>query len=103
MVETTCGLLILLGLLTRLAGMPLIITMIVAIISTKIPVLLGHDLWIFNVEDLDRYGFWSMEHEIRADFAMLMGSTYLLIVGAGRWSLDAGFLIKHRAKKLGPG
>lgn len=65
--ETICGLLILLGLLTRLAAIPLIITMIVAIISTKIPILLGHDLGIFMVKKMPQYGFWSMEHEIRAD------------------------------------
>ncbi len=88
-IETVCGLLILLGLLTRLAAIPLIITMIVAIITTKIPILLGHDLGIFMVKKLPQYGFWSMEHEMRADFSMLMGSLFLLIVGAGRWSLDA--------------
>src|SRR5579864_1216710 len=41
-VETVCGALIILGLLTRLAAVPLIIIMIVAILSTKIPILLGH-------------------------------------------------------------
>ena len=30
-----------------------------------------------------------MMHEARADFDMLLGSLYLLIVGAGAWSLDA--------------
>ncbi len=28
-------------------------------------------------------------HEARADFCMLLGSLYLLIAGAGGWSLDA--------------
>src|SRR5688572_11635618 len=41
-VETLCGALIILGLLTRLAAIPLIINMLVAILSTKIPILLGH-------------------------------------------------------------
>jgi putative oxidoreductase len=88
-VETICGTLIILGLFTRLAAVPLIIIMIVAIVSTKIPILLGHDFWIFHVAKLPRYGFWSMAHEARADFCMLLGSTYLLIEGAGAWSLDA--------------
>jgi putative oxidoreductase len=48
--------------------------MIVAIVSTKIPILLGHDFWIFHVPKLPRYGFWSMLHEARADFCMLLGS-----------------------------
>ncbi len=87
-VETVCGALIILGLFTRLAAIPLIIIMIVAIISTKIPILLGHDLWLFHAPKLARYGFWSMMHEARADFDMLLGSIYLLIEGAGVWSLD---------------
>ncbi len=88
-VETLCGALIILGLFTRLAAIPLIIIMVVAIISTKIPILLGHDFWIFHVPKLPRYGFWSMAHEARDDFGMLLGSLYLLIVGGGQWSLDA--------------
>src|ERR1019366_10177019 len=41
-VEMVCGALIILGLVTRLAAVPLIVTMIVAIVSTKVPILLGH-------------------------------------------------------------
>lgn len=96
--EMTCGLLILLGLFTRAAAIPLIITMIMAILATKIPVLLGHDWWIFELEETSRYGIWGFEHEWRADFSMLMGSLYLLIVGAGRWSLDALWLSKSAAR-----
>ena len=87
-VETVCGALIVLGLLTRLAAIPLIVIMVVAIVSTKIPILVGHDFWIFHLPKLARYGFWSMAHEARADFCMLLGSLYLLIEGGGRWSLD---------------
>lgn len=88
-VETTCGLLIILGLFTRLAAIPLIIVMIVAIVSTKVPMWLGHDYWIFHVAKLSRYGFWSMAHEARNDFCMLLGAIYLLIEGAGSCSFDA--------------
>jgi putative oxidoreductase len=88
-VEIICGAFIILGLFTRLAAIPLIIIMIVAIVSTKVPILLGHDVWIFHLPKLARYGLWSMMHEARADFDMLLGSTYLLIEGAGTWSLDA--------------
>ena len=88
-VEIVCGALIMVGLLTRLAAIPLIITMIVAIVSTKIPILLGHEFWIFHLPKFARYGFWSMLHEARADLDMLLGSLYLLIVGAGTWSFDA--------------
>jgi uncharacterized membrane protein YphA (DoxX/SURF4 family) len=94
-VELVCGLLILVGLLTRAAAVPLIVTMIVAIVSTKIPILLGRDWWIFDVADVSRYGFWSFLHETRTDWAMLMACLYLLAVGAGPWSLDA----KLRARR----
>ena len=73
--EVSCGILILIGLYTRLASIPLIIIMIVAIISTKIPILVNE-------------GFWKMAHEARTDYAMLLGSIFLLIVGAGKLSFD---------------
>jgi uncharacterized membrane protein YphA (DoxX/SURF4 family) len=88
-VEIVCGALILIGLLTRLAAIPLIINMLVAILSTKIPILLGQGFWGFSLRTLPYYGFWGMAHEARTDFAMLLGSIFLLIVGAGAWSLDA--------------
>lgn len=88
-VEIISGGLIILGLLTRLAAVPLLIIMLVAIISTKVPIWLGHDFWIFHLPKLARYGFWSMAHEARADFCMLLGLLYLLIEGGGARSLDA--------------
>lgn len=88
-VESVCGALILLGLLTRLAAIPLIIDMLVAILSTKIPILLGYGFWGFSLRNVPYYGFWGMAHEARTDFAMLLGSVFLLIVGAGARSLDA--------------
>jgi uncharacterized membrane protein YphA (DoxX/SURF4 family) len=88
-VEVICGTLIIIGLLTRLAAVPLIIIMIVALISTKLPILAGHDVWMFHLPaDIKRMGFWSTMHESRADLTMLMGCIYLAIVGAGKWSLD---------------
>jgi len=74
-VEIVCGALIMLGLLTRLAAIPLIIDMLVAISTTKIPILL-------------KSGVWAMAHEARTDYAMLLGSIFLVIVGAGSWSID---------------
>jgi uncharacterized membrane protein YphA (DoxX/SURF4 family) len=88
-VEVVCGALVLLGLLTRLAAMPLIINMLVAILSTKIPILLGHGFWGFSLRTVPYYGLWGMAHEARTDFAMLLCSIFLLIVGAGIWSIDA--------------
>jgi putative oxidoreductase len=95
-VELVCGALIIVGLFTRLAAIPLTIIMIVALISTKLPLLLGHDVGIFHLSaDIKRLGIWSMLHESRADLAMLLGSIYLLIEGAGAWSLDAMLARDH--------
>lgn len=75
-VEVICGLLLLVGLLTRLSAIPLIIDITVAICSTKIPILM-------------KSGFWPMEAEARTDYSMLLGLIFLLIAGAGPWSVDA--------------
>jgi uncharacterized membrane protein YphA (DoxX/SURF4 family) len=77
-VEIGCGSLLLVGLLTRPASILLIIDMLVAIATTKVPILMES-------------GFWKMAHEARTDYAMLLGSAFLLIVGSGRLGLDAAF------------
>ena len=87
-VEIVCGTLILIGFLTRVAAIPLIINMLVALLSTKIPILLGHGFWGFSLRTVPYYGFWGMLHEARTDLAMLFGSIFLLIVGGGLWSID---------------
>jgi putative oxidoreductase len=46
--EVICGALLIIGLLTRLAAIVLLIDISLAIISTKIPVLLGHGFWSFS-------------------------------------------------------
>jgi putative oxidoreductase len=74
-VEIVGGLCLLLGLCTRLAAVALIVDMLVAIAVTKIPILL-------------KDGFWKMAHEARTDWSMLFGVLFLLLVGAGAWSLD---------------
>lgn len=88
-IETVCGAAVIAGLLTRLAVIPLIVILIVALLSTKIPILLGHDFLIFHLPRLSRYGFWSMQHESRVDLCMLLACAYLLIAGSGACSIDA--------------
>jgi putative oxidoreductase len=73
--EILCGSFVLAGLLTRLASIPLIIIMVVAIATTKAEVLAND-------------GFWEMMHGSRTDWAMLLGGIFLLINGGGRWSFD---------------
>lgn len=87
-VEVVAGTLILIGLFTRIAAIALFIDMSVAILITKIPILLGHGLWIFDVRELAFYNFWSFAHEIRTDWAMWIGSLFLIYKGGGKWSLD---------------
>ena len=88
-VEIVCGTLILLGLFTRLATIPLLITICVALLSTKLPTLLGRPVLGFSLPKLASYGFWSTLHEARADLSMLLCLLFLVIVGAGTRSLDA--------------
>jgi putative oxidoreductase len=99
-VELVCGALIILGLFTRLAAIPLIATMIVALIATKLPILLEHGFGPFSLPDFKRYGFWSAQHESRADLTMLLGCLYLLIVGSGRWSVDR--LLERTPREAAP-
>ncbi len=73
-VEIVCGALVIAGLVTRLAAVPLVIDISVAIATTKVPLLLHR-------------GFWAMAHEARTDFAMLLGLIFLLIAGPGSWSI----------------
>lgn len=73
--EIICGAMILLGLLTRLASIPTLVIMMVAIVTTKSEVLANE-------------GFWAMMHGSRTDSAMLLGSFFLILKGSGRFSLD---------------
>jgi putative oxidoreductase len=75
-VEIVCGMLLLLGLFTRLAAIPLLGVISVAIATTKIPMIA-------------KTGMWSMLHEARTDFSMVLGLVFLIITGAGSLSLDA--------------
>ncbi|MGW7436624.1 DoxX family protein [Streptomyces sp. NPDC054849] len=82
--EIVCGLLILVGLLTRLAVIPMIVNMLGALLITKLPILWG-DAALFA----GKTGWWDFAHESRTDLAQLCGSLFLLLVGAGALSLDA--------------
>ena len=98
-VEIICGLLVLAGLFTCFAAIPLLIDITVAILSTKIPIWLGQPYWRFALPKLKHYGFLSMLHEARTDISMLLGLIFLLIVGGGTWSLDAR---RNRPEKQAP-
>ena len=73
--EIVCGLLVLLGVYTRIAAVPLLIITSTAIVTTKIPELTRSS-----------QGFWFMVSDARTDFAMLMCLLFLLLSGSGQWS-----------------
>lgn len=87
--EVTCGVLLLIGLLSRPAAFLLLINITVAIVTTKIPILLAK-------------GFWPAEAEARTDYAMFMGLLFLLAAGGGARSLDA-WLTRRDAAAQGAG
>ena len=88
--EIVCGFLVLAGLFTRLASIPLLIIILTAIATTKIP-----ELW------RPSQGFWFMVSDARTDFAMTMSLLFLISVGAGAWSLDASFGAENSGRNSG--
>jgi uncharacterized membrane protein YphA (DoxX/SURF4 family) len=76
-----CGTLVLLGLLTRYAAMPLLGVIATALYSTKLVTFA-------------KVGLWSTLHEARTDVSMLLALIFLLFVGVGSWSLD-GAVRRH--------
>jgi putative oxidoreductase len=87
-VEIVCGGLLIVGLLSRIASIPLLIDILVAIATTKIPML-------------SKAGFWAMMHEARTDFCMLLGLIFLLMVGSGTLSFDERFSHQPDLKRTG--
>jgi len=79
--EIICGIMILIGFLSRFVSVPLIIIMITAFITTKIPILMAH-------------GFWSFAHEYRTDFCMTMLLAFILYYGGGGFSVDKRVFIR---------
>jgi len=88
-VEVLGGVLVILGLWSRWAALALFIDISVAIVTTKIPVLLGHAFWGLALMKLKSYGVLSMVHEARTDLALWFGLLFLLVAGPGRWALEA--------------
>lgn len=75
--EMACGVLVLVGLFTRAAAVPLLAVISTAIATTKIPELFR-----------PTQGFWFMVSDARADFAMFCCLLFLIAKGGGVWSAD---------------
>jgi uncharacterized membrane protein YphA (DoxX/SURF4 family) len=86
--EILCGFLLLIGLWTRLASIPLFVVITTAIATTKIPEL-------FRANQ----GFWYMVSDARTDFAMFCCLIFLISVGGGLWSMDARLARPDRSRE----
>jgi putative oxidoreductase len=98
--EIVGGILLILGLFTRVIAIPFIIEMVVAILTTKIGLYLGTSPLPLPPA-LPKVGFWAVMHETRSDYAQILTSIFLLVVGPGSWSLDA-LLRRRREARIAP-
>jgi len=86
-VEIAGGAALILGFFAGDAALLLLIVILTAIVTTKVPILLGHPLGRFGPPKLDHYGFLSFIHEARTDLAMLFGLVAILLDSGMRISL----------------
>jgi putative oxidoreductase len=89
--EIVGGILLILGLGTRLIAIPFIIEMVVAMLSTKPRLFLGTSP-LPPPPVPPQIGLWAVLHEIRSEYAQLMSCLFLLLSGPGPASLDASLL-----------
>ncbi|HEV2324454.1 MAG TPA: DoxX family protein [Terracidiphilus sp.] len=74
--EIVCGAMLIAGVATGIAIIVLLIDILVAIATTKAPLL--------------KHGFWTAMHEARTDFCMLLGLIAIALLGVGGLSLQKG-------------
>ena len=99
-VEITAGVLVAVGLATRLAAIPLFIDMLVAIGTSKLPLLFGAGPE--PVAAAPKIGLWAFAYQSRLDSTMLLSCLFLFAVGAGAWSLDSWRTASSRKSSQGP-
>ena len=85
-VEIVFGTLLLIGFLTRLATIPLLADIAVALYSTKIVTFAKN-------------GLWATLHEARTDLSVVLGLIFLLLVGGGSLALDAWLGASQRTER----
>jgi putative oxidoreductase len=86
--EIVGGLLLITGLLTRVIAIPFVIEMLVAMLSTKVPMYLGTSPLPLPPSP-PQIGLWAVLHEIRSEYAQIMSVLFVFVAGPGPWSLDA--------------
>jgi len=78
-VEIVGGILLIFNVLALLAAVLLLIDISVALVSTKLPILLGHPVAMFSLPRLPAYGIWPFLHEVRTDWCMFLGSLAVIL------------------------
>jgi len=97
-VEIAAGLLLAVGLATRVAAIPLLVDMLVALVTSKLPLLFGPGPE--PVSAAPKVGLWAFAYQARLDSTMLLSCLFLFAVGAGAWSLDAWRAASARKSSL---
>ena len=77
--EIIGGVLLILNVMALYAAIALLIDISVAILSTKIPILLGRAFGPFSLPKLPSYGIWSFLHEARTDWCMFLGCLAIIL------------------------
>jgi len=72
-VEIAGGLAIVLNLFAGEAALVLLVVMLAALVTTKVPILLGRSFGPLALVTLPRYGILSFLHEARVDLCMIFG------------------------------
>jgi len=78
-IEIAAGAAVILNLYAGDAAILLLLVIITALITTKIPILLGRHLGPFAPPKLEHYGLLSFLHEARTDLSMLFGLVAILL------------------------
>lgn len=86
-VEIVSGGALILGFYAGDAALLLLIVIMTAIVTTKVPILLGHPLGVFAPPGLDRHGLLSFIHEAQTDLSMLVGLVAILLDSGVKISL----------------
>lgn len=78
-VEAVAGAAVILNLFAGDAALLLLVVIVTALVTTKLPMLLGHSFGPFSLAKLSHYGLLSFLHEARTDLCMLFGTVAIIL------------------------
>ena len=96
--EIVGGLLLIVGLGTRVISIAFIVEMLVAMLTTKPALFLGTSPLPLPPAP-PQIGMWAVLHEIRSEYAQLMSCAFVLAAGPGPWSLDAAVASRRESRR----